>query len=355
MATDCNNAESVYFKVYFSRGELSEFIHGARKMVDPKQLRLKPTAEPILQIQKALFRSVAVKAAGDARSVPWISAYMEQINFDAARGNLRAVQEQHALLVYLDKKGALTPPEPIPPMTPFEKRVADHEMATKVAMSLEISMIDLVRPYVQTQFEEAYGKIEGLEEILPDYLSRSSYETYRPVVRRKNVPGVQGDDPSVGYRRPPQAKRFQKGVSGNPAGRRKAQNDIWVSFRDTLSKTVPVTIDGVTTPRTTVYVALLQATALAMKGDHQARQLVKSAVMLLDGKGLLTAPEKRRRRTKKWTPEEYQDLLELIIKVMKQRLPDVEDALVSSCTAAYGPLPGYCRQCTWIPADAAAA
>lgn len=51
------------------------------------------------------------------------------------------------------------------------------------------------------------------------------------------------DDYSVGYGRPPKNTRFQKGLSGNPKGRRKKPNEL-ERVREILNEKMQVTIDG---------------------------------------------------------------------------------------------------------------
>lgn len=53
------------------------------------------------------------------------------------------------------------------------------------------------------------------------------------------------DDGRVGYKSPPKGSRFKPGVSGNPSGRSKASRDSLNSFEKILSRSVPVTINGI--------------------------------------------------------------------------------------------------------------
>ena len=80
----------------------------------------------------------------------------------------------------------------------------------------------------------------------------------------------------VGHGKPPVHTRFQKGKSGNPDGRRKAQavpKSIERILRDTAYKPVKVTIDG-KQEQVAMYEAIVLRTAqAALAGDPRATKL----------------------------------------------------------------------------------
>ena len=77
----------------------------------------------------------------------------------------------------------------------------------------------------------------------------------------------------VGYRRPPRHTRFQKGRSGNPAGRPRGQRpDLLIDLQKELSSRVQITENG---RRITITKGELLARTLvasAIKGDAKARR-----------------------------------------------------------------------------------
>jgi hypothetical protein len=92
----------------------------------------------------------------------------------------------------------------------------------------------------------------------------------------------QGDDfadenEQVGYGRPPKARRFVKGRSGNPRGRPKGSG-LRSSAEKVLDRKVTVTEDGVQRTATIIEALLLQMSQRALAGDAVARrELLKIA------------------------------------------------------------------------------
>lgn len=88
----------------------------------------------------------------------------------------------------------------------------------------------------------------------------------------------------VGYRRPPQHTRFQKGRSGNPAGRPRGRRaDLLLALQKELSSPVPITEQG---RRITITKGELLARALvasAIKGDAKARRDLFDMINMIPG------------------------------------------------------------------------
>jgi hypothetical protein len=74
---------------------------------------------------------------------------------------------------------------------------------------------------------------------------------------------------AVGYRRPPEATRFQKGVSGNPKGRPKGSLNINTTFTKVLRERVVVNENGKRKSVTKLEAALKQLVNKAAAGDQR--------------------------------------------------------------------------------------
>ena len=83
-------------------------------------------------------------------------------------------------------------------------------------------------------------------------------------------------DYKVGYGRPPTHARFQKGQSGNPAGRPKKRGAVAVDLDGILNGPVPVTQNGRPCDMPTKEVTLRRILKKATSGD------LKSIIYLLD-------------------------------------------------------------------------
>ena len=83
---------------------------------------------------------------------------------------------------------------------------------------------------------------------------------------------------AVGYGKPPEATRFQKGVSGNPKGRPKGSLNVAAVFVKTLREKVVINEHGQRKTVTKLEAALKQLINKAASGDLRAlRQLVELA------------------------------------------------------------------------------
>jgi len=82
----------------------------------------------------------------------------------------------------------------------------------------------------------------------------------------------------VGYGKPPEATRFQKGCSGNPKGRPKGSLNVATVFIKTLRERVVINEHGQRKTVTKLEAALKQLVNKAASGDLRAlRQLVELA------------------------------------------------------------------------------
>src|SRR5216683_6318984 len=78
----------------------------------------------------------------------------------------------------------------------------------------------------------------------------------------------------VGYRRPPQHTRFQRGSSGNPKGRPRASKNLSAVFETALNERVSVNDNGKRKKITMFEAIAKQAVRKAAGGDQRALRLV---------------------------------------------------------------------------------
>src|ERR1700690_3319261 len=105
--------------------------------------------------------------------------------------------------------------------------------------------------------------------------------------RRKKSRGakrkvVEADEYRVGYRCPPKATQFPKGVSGNPKGRPKGIRPVGALLQEILRQRVTVTESGRTRRLPALEVMLRRLTHDAMRSDKTA---LKTVLALVDRYG----------------------------------------------------------------------
>lgn len=84
------------------------------------------------------------------------------------------------------------------------------------------------------------------------------------------------DGYKVGYGRPPQASRFQKGRSGNPKGRARGSRNLAEIILGAVRETVTITENGQRKKVTKFEAALKQIANRAASGDLKASSLMLS-------------------------------------------------------------------------------
>lgn len=108
------------------------------------------------------------------------------------------------------------------------------------------------------------------------------------------------NDDAVGYGRPPKAHRFQKGRSGNPSGRPKAQKTSLELFRKELSARLSVQDQGRSRKLTKAELIVKQYVNRAVKGDAAALRMMSPLFTALDAdqhrRGEAQMPDKERRQ-----------------------------------------------------------
>lgn len=111
-----------------------------------------------------------------------------------------------------------------------------------------------------------------------------------------------GPDYDVGYGRPPVETRFQKGHSGNPAGRRNGSRNVSSLIADALNEKVVINEHGKRRKISKLQAAFMQQANKAASGDLKATRLMMDLLIgaeLRDdarGSGETITPEVRRAR-----------------------------------------------------------
>ena len=78
----------------------------------------------------------------------------------------------------------------------------------------------------------------------------------------------------MGYRRPPKATQFQKGISGNPRGRPKGSRTVGALLQDILGQKIAVTENGRTRRLPALEVILRRLANDAMRSEPRALKLL---------------------------------------------------------------------------------
>jgi len=81
----------------------------------------------------------------------------------------------------------------------------------------------------------------------------------------------------TGYGKPPKASRFQKGQSGNPAGRPKGRHSIQSLFARHLGKRIPAKINGKSMTMEQREAIVVRVIEMAKSGDPNAIRIAMAA------------------------------------------------------------------------------
>lgn len=94
-----------------------------------------------------------------------------------------------------------------------------------------------------------------------------------------------GNRYEVGFGKPPERTRFQKGRSGNPKGRPRKQPDLYSELTKVLRENVTITVDG-QREKVTVQQALLRRLRdQALRGELWAQKLAQKVLAALPKSG----------------------------------------------------------------------
>lgn len=116
--------------------------------------------------------------------------------------------------------------------------------------------------------------------------------------------GDEGEDHTVGYKKPPLHSRFKKGTSGNPRGRRKnvEPRDMFKSVQQTFLREIPIR-EGERLRNVPMVVALVERVLNdALRGDARAKTL---AYKMAEVFGVFQFKDQTRMDLSMLTPEEH--------------------------------------------------
>jgi Family of unknown function (DUF5681) len=96
--------------------------------------------------------------------------------------------------------------------------------------------------------------------------------------------GSKNRDYDIGYGKPPNATRFQKGQSGNPAGRRRGSKNLSTILDEELEQRVVIRENGKQKTITKRRASMKQLVNKAASGDHRALQILINSLHDLEGR-----------------------------------------------------------------------
>jgi hypothetical protein len=87
----------------------------------------------------------------------------------------------------------------------------------------------------------------------------------------------ENEKPAVGYQKPPKHSQFQKGQSGNPAGRAKGSKNFRTVWREEMAQQVTVKENGVSKQ-----VDVIRAVILALKNEAISNRNLRAILKIID-------------------------------------------------------------------------
>jgi Family of unknown function (DUF5681) len=103
------------------------------------------------------------------------------------------------------------------------------------------------------------------------------------------MPTEQNPDYEIGYGKPPQASRFRKGESGNPAGRPKGSKNLATLFEKELKERIRINENGRSRSITKQEAMVKYLVNKALSGDRRLLQLMLDEIRLLENRAASSA------------------------------------------------------------------
>lgn len=301
----------------------------------------KVEADPLVEMQKALFRAVSIEQNGIRKSIYAIEAYFRRLAIDAASGNTAAMWELNKLRDYMERfglaKAALVPPSPLAQRLDREER-AMNTMRDLVIEIRSTTFLEL-RPAFRRAYERERGHVlPGFEDLLIKDIdiSPAAQAVYALKYRRAAArPGVE-----VGYCRPPVEHQFKKGRSGNPSGRKKpAAENVYDLFRTSILQELFIKSGGRQSASSAIGAGCAQLLANATNGKIGARRALRAIIVVLGDRDMLKPPAPLRPRARlKTSGAEYDELLELMVGAIHAVRKMTKNEMVSAYAERYGAL-----------------
>jgi hypothetical protein len=124
-------------------------------------------------------------------------------------------------------------------------------------------------------------------------------------------------DYKIGKGRPPQHTRWEKGVSGNPGGKKKGTLNLETTFQEALLRPVTVTVDGEKKVISVLEALVMRLLDGGLKGDIKAINSILDRIERLIGSDPKQEPE---------TSEEDVEILQRVL--VKRDFSGLTDALL---------------------------
>ena len=300
------------------------------------------TAEPVSQrdqsldeARKALFELITVQEAGKSRTRTVFEVFVSSLSSAVSQGDTDAMANLDRLEQHHQKRREANRKYLESPIRKLEAKLKPlaaigNALGNKVALQMA--------PCIARAFEKVYGPLRLSESLWPYYLDMASALRLLKLALRRSRGKNSKADYEVGRGKPPTDTRFTS--ERNP--RRKAKPaDVWSHLEKSLNTPVVVNTGSgkkiTTTRRAVGYKQLFRD---AIRGKRRARAETRKIILRLDEKGLLSPPERPRRRTRKARQPNAQ--LQMMQKVAEVLIaPSIKRDMVNNFTRRFGPVPDF--------------
>ena len=285
----------------------------------PDLLRGKVDARDAVTADDDLFRGALFKEVitTSGTAIPAIDAFFDSLTASCARGDVGACRDIRRITQHRQQQDSAA--ENIGrENSPLAAAMRKQERLAAVAHLFGGLAYLAMLPAMKKQAEETYGPFQLQSGMVPFGLDlEPAREAVASYARRKRRQWPKGDY-EVGFCKPPARTRFT--AENNPARKRKV-GSAWDAFDRSLHKPVTLTrSNGEKTISTRLRASYDSLIRKAIAGDRAARTEVIRQILVLSGKGMLSAPRKSRRTRRKPFSEELRQRLREVIVLIVNRL-----------------------------------